>query len=195
MIDYSKGKIYAIRSHLTDKIYIGSTTQILCKRLSGHIRDFNYKQNVSSKLILEKPDYYIELIENYPCNSKEELFRKEGEIIRKYKDKCVNVLIAGRTRDEWYNENKTILSDKRKIYRKNNKDIISEKKKKYYNDNLEKHSENMKVYRELNKEELKIKKKNYATIKITCDCGAVITKGCLNKHLKRSTHKRNITEI
>ena len=33
---YAQGKIYAIRSPSTDKIYIGSTCDTLAKRLYGH---------------------------------------------------------------------------------------------------------------------------------------------------------------
>jgi hypothetical protein len=34
-----KGYIYAIRSHQTSEIYIGSTTQMLCNRMTGHRRN------------------------------------------------------------------------------------------------------------------------------------------------------------
>lgn len=91
-MNYKNGKIYAIRSYQTEEIYIGSTTQTLTKRLSSH------KRNIcNSKLILQYPDAYIELIENFPCNSKEELNRKEGEHIRA--NNCVNKE-AGRTPEE-----------------------------------------------------------------------------------------------
>ena len=87
MPDYSKSKIYSIRSHQTDLIYIGSTIQSLALRLSGHVRDFksfkNGKHNyVSSFDILKFEDYYIELICDFPCESKVHLHRKEGECIR-----------------------------------------------------------------------------------------------------------------
>jgi predicted GIY-YIG superfamily endonuclease len=45
-MDYKNGKIYAIRSHQTDEIYIGSTTQSLSKRFSNHKSKY--------KLYLEK---------------------------------------------------------------------------------------------------------------------------------------------
>jgi hypothetical protein len=37
--DYQNGKIYCIRSHKTDLIYVGSTCQPLSKRLGKH-RDY-----------------------------------------------------------------------------------------------------------------------------------------------------------
>ena len=60
--NFANGKIYSIRSHQTEKIYIGSTTQSLAVRFGGHKR-----QNCSSQQILQFDDAYIELIENYPC--------------------------------------------------------------------------------------------------------------------------------
>ena len=43
---YNSSLIYTIRSHQTNKYYIGSTTQSLSRRLSEHIRD--YKQHLSN---------------------------------------------------------------------------------------------------------------------------------------------------
>ena len=80
-MDYKNGKIYAIRSHQTEQIYIGSTTQPLTKRLSKH-----KAQNCSSRLILQYEDAYIELIENFPCESKTDL---ENDFILK----IINVVI------------------------------------------------------------------------------------------------------
>lgn len=92
MCDYQNGKIYAIRSPQTNKIYIGSTTQPLRKRLWDHKND-NYNPNrtekiCTSKKIMDLGDYYIELLENFPCNTKEELNKREGELQR-FHD-CVN---------------------------------------------------------------------------------------------------------
>ena len=51
----------------------------------------------------------IELVENYPCNSKEELTAREGFYIQS--NECVNKLVAGRTqreRNEIYKERNSI---------------------------------------------------------------------------------------
>jgi hypothetical protein len=124
MPDYSKGKIYSIRSPNTEEIYIGSTVQPLTMRFHGHLGHYKMyldKRNnfTSSFKILEKGDAYIELIENFPCNSKEELNKREGEVQREYKNR-VNKNIAGRTTKEFYKEyyqkNKPIYTN---LYRKN----------------------------------------------------------------------------
>ena len=41
----------------------------------------------------------IELVENFPCNSKEELTKREGFYIQS--NDCVNKHIAGRTKEEY----------------------------------------------------------------------------------------------
>ena len=52
-------------------------------------------------------NWYIELFENFPCNSKEELNKREGEIIREIG--TVNKTIAGRTHKEYYETNCLLL--------------------------------------------------------------------------------------
>lgn len=130
MPDYQNSKIYAIRSHSTDLIYIGSTTQKLNQRLSKHKNDYKRKHtNISSKEILQYDDCYIELIELCPCNTKEELLKKEGEYIRKMN--CVNKRIAGRTIKEWIEVNKETLKQKQKDYHEKNKEYLNKMKKIY----------------------------------------------------------------
>jgi hypothetical protein len=86
MPNYQNGKIYSIRSRSNlDLVYVGSTTQPLSKRFGGHKRQSN---KTSSKHIINLGDGYIELIENFSCNSKEELLKREGEIMRSMD--CVN---------------------------------------------------------------------------------------------------------
>jgi len=84
MGDYKNGKIYAIKSPQTDKIYIGSTTQSLNRRWHNHRND-NYNPNreekrCTSKKIMDHEDAYIELLEAFPCNTKQELNKREGEL-------------------------------------------------------------------------------------------------------------------
>ena len=149
MPDYKNGLIYTIRSQHTDNIYIGSTCQPLYKRFFEHRRKYTrYKKGVpiyiSSYKILEFGDGYIELLESYPCNSRMELHKREGELIRQYKDVCVNMCVAGRTIKQYKMENKEQIKEKGKQYRMENKEKI-------------------KKYREKNKERL--------TEKHNCDCG------------------------
>ena len=80
MNKYQQGKIYKLVSSYTDEIYIGSTCQrYLCNRLSIHKYDYinNPESKISCYKLFKLGDVKIELIENYPCNSKQELIIKE----------------------------------------------------------------------------------------------------------------------
>jgi len=129
MPDYKNGKIYAVRSHQTEQIYIGSTTQSLSTRFAEH-KCRSKTRNCSSKEILQYPDAYIELIEEYSCDNKEQLNKKEGEHIRS--NNCVNKYIAGQTDKEYRDINREKMIEYQKEYYKQNKILILEQKKEYY---------------------------------------------------------------
>lgn len=121
---YHNGKIYTLRSYQTDKFYIGSTCQLLSRRKAEHkLR----KRNDISKL----DDFYIELLENFKCENKDELNKREGELIRQNKNKCINKNVAGRTGKEYREENKEKIKTNDKIFRDNNKEKIKEYQKQY----------------------------------------------------------------
>ena len=86
-MDYKNGKIYAIRSNQTEKFYIGATTQPLCKRFYGHKHGLGFS---SKELIDNYDDAYIELLESFPCENREQLYKRENELIREHKDNLVN---------------------------------------------------------------------------------------------------------
>ena len=112
MPDYSLGKIYCIRSYQTDKIYIGSTCQ---KYLSTRFQYHKLITNTTnSKTIIDYGDAYIELLENFPCASKQELHKREGELIRIHKNNCVNRCIAGRTNKQYREDNKEAINEHKK---------------------------------------------------------------------------------
>ncbi len=150
MPNFQNGKIYSIRSHQTDKIYIGSTTQSLAVRFGGHKR-----QACSSREILLFDDAYIELIENYPCADKMELNRREGEIIRT--TECVNKQIAGRTQAEWREDNKQYF----KQYRQEHKEEAKQYNKQYQQEHKEEVKQYKKQYQQAHKESIALRKKQH----------------------------------
>ena len=121
MPDYSKAKIYCIRSSQTEEVYYGSTCWPLKKRFQGHKYDSNIK-TVSSKQILQYEDAYIELVEDFPCNNKAELSIRERYYIEN--NPCVNKVIPGRTRKETYEAYNEANKDQMKAYREAHKDQI-----------------------------------------------------------------------
>ncbi len=223
---YHNGKIYTIRSHHTDKIYIGSTCIPLCQRLFRHrINKKSYDNNkyhyMSSYEILQYEDNYIELLEEYKCENKQQLLKREGELIRTHQN-CVNINIAGRTDKQYREDNKENIAIRDKEYYKNNKEVILERQKQYYEDNKEIIAirdkqyyednkgvilEKAKEYYEDNKEVIIEKvKQHYDKIKdslsekrkldkILCCCGIEIRKSDIRKHEKTNRHINAIKNI
>jgi hypothetical protein len=164
MPDYQKGKIYKIWSPSKNLVYYGSTTQTLAQRLAKHIGNYKYytKDNtktsyMTSFLILECEDYKIELIEECPCNNKEQLHKKEGEYIKN--NECVNMVVAGRGKKECaiidYQKNKEKYIERAtKRYEEN-----KEAKKEY--DKSEARQEYRKKYRNANADKIKEYQKQY----------------------------------
>jgi len=158
------GRVYSIRSHQTTDIYIGSTTQALSMRMSGHRKDYKCYLNktrhyISSFDILKYEDAYIEIIFEGEFENKNSLSRKEGEYIRELP--CINKRIEGRTHKEYYEDNKERLNEKKKEYNEINREKIAKAHHDYWIKNKEIFHEKSKAYREQNKEVIKEKSKEY----------------------------------
>ena len=118
MPNYQLGKIYKIVDNTNGNIYIGSTSEPrLSRRLSKHVT--NYKQYlndnshfVTSFKIIENGNYDIVLIENCPCNSKDELHKRERYYIETIK--CINKVIPQRTNKQYREDNKDKINQQRK---------------------------------------------------------------------------------
>jgi len=121
MVNYNKGKIYKIESHLGPLIYIGSTTKTyLSQRIDSHRHDYKlFKDNYTDKKMtsFQLFDAYgvdncnIVLIELVNCNSKDELLAREAYHIKN--NKCVNKIVPLRTDKEYYQD--TNGKDKKRI--------------------------------------------------------------------------------
>jgi hypothetical protein len=153
MPDYQKAKIYRIISPSKNLVYYGSTTQTLSQRLTDHLKRKKYNKGgqYTSYLVLDCEDYKIELVEKYPCNNKEQLFKKEGEYIKA--NECVNKYVAGRTDKEWREDNREyLLNYDRERSKKRDKQKEKERKDTYRKNNPEKVKECQKKWDEQNKE-------------------------------------------
>jgi len=175
---YQRGKIYKLVSSQTNKIYIGSTITTLKKRKQGH------KDNPSktSKLICCYNDFEIILIKEYPCNSKKELHKEEGCIIKQNLDICVNERIPGRTNKEHWQD---VGIEYHKNYRIENKERILIRDRQYYYKNIEK----IKLYKRENRERYNIQQNNR---KWFCECcNHTYPRNKKNRHLKTKKHQSN----
>jgi hypothetical protein len=174
MVNYQNGKIYAIKSNLGDKLYVGSTTKkYLSARLSEHRKDFKAWKNggkgISSReLFIEYgiENCYIELIELFPCNTKDELKMRENHYIRSLV--CVNKYLAIITQEDrkayfadYYQEHKEKIKQYQVEYREENKEEILRKKAEYHIKNREELLRKAAEYYEKNSEEMKRKAREY----------------------------------
>ena len=104
---YKNGKIYTIRYKGDDSlIYVGSTCLPLYKRWYYHKNKCFYESGKGYNLFVYKTiresndfeNWYIELYEEFSCDNKEQLMKREGEIIRKLG--TLNTRVENRTNQE-----------------------------------------------------------------------------------------------
>jgi hypothetical protein len=190
MPDFKNGKIYTIRCKLdTSLIYVGSTTQKLCERMTNHRNNPNKNISFYSH-VKDWNDWYIELYEDFPCERREQLVKREGEITRQIG--TLNKNIAGRTRQEYRIEEREKIKEydertkeHKKEYSKEYREQNKEKIKNYRDNHKEKAKEYNKEYREQNKEKLK----DHYKEPIQCECGLFSTKTHMQRHMRTQRHK------
>ena len=146
MPDYSLSKIYKLVSNKTSDIYIGSCLMRLSSRLCTH----KHKSNtcVSKKLFVNDAIITIVLIENFACNTKNELKARELQHITT--NNCINV-------------NKPFVCEipfgDGKAYKKEyyaiNAEQIKSRTKEYYTINAEQIKSKTKEYNAINAEHIK----------------------------------------
>ncbi len=169
MPDYSLGKIYAIRSPHTDLVYIGSTTQ---KYLSSRfVQHTNYKLHDTRKtlahsyVVIDFGDAYIELLEDCPCDNKQQLLKREGELIRSTPNSVNHHKLVGLPLKEqkaiYKEEHKEIKKVNDKKYYEENAEKLKSKRMKRYTENIEKEKEKLKLYYHKNKDKEQEKRRIY----------------------------------
>lgn len=210
---------------MTDQIYIGSTTTTLSTRMAQHRHDLKKAKEgvvkyLSSIPLLEAyPDCQIILIESYPCHSKEELRARERHHIELNRDICVNIALPGRTREEWFRDNKEWLASRAKEYYSQHRDEILVDRKQYYEQNKEGILERGRLYRVAHAEHIAERKKlhyeenkemilaragqyrannndkikAHSNERVTCECGALINRSNVAKHRRTAKHAKNMS--
>ena len=132
---YEEEKVYTIRCKLNPEyVYVGSTYKSLEERWKAH--KYCSKEKLHCNRLIYRTindkwdDWYIELYMNYPCTSKKELIKFEGEIIKQIGNLKSN--ISGRTMYEWMRDNREQYLNKSREYYLLNADVIKEKRREYY---------------------------------------------------------------
>jgi hypothetical protein len=138
-MDYKNGKIYRLVLDDTNEEYIGSTTQPLSKRFSSHKTNFSRMRNGDKKVsyyscfhLFEKGTPQIFLIEDFPCESKRHLEKREREILEQRRRDgivCVNKSLPSRSDAEYKADNREKILDDCKAYYQKNREKIQLKQK------------------------------------------------------------------
>lgn len=197
--DYANGKIYKIEpicDHEESEVYYGSTTQSLSKRIGKHRESYKlWKKGKFHKItVYDLFDTYgvenckIYLVEEFPCENKMQLEKREGEVIQA--NSCTNRIVVGRTIKEYIEDNKEKIAEKKKVYQQDNKEKIAEKKRKYYEDNKEILAQKKKQnYRE-NREKVAEKR----AVPFICECGSTCRIADKARHFKSLKHQNYLKE-
>lgn len=194
------GRVYKLCSK--DNTYIGSTILSLNERLNYH--HSNYKAYLDGKYHyvtsyeVIKDEHTIELLYEGEFETETHLHRMEGEYQRKID--CVNKCIAGRTQQEWYQDNHEKILEYHKQYRQDHSEKILEYIKQYNQTHKEEINKKAKLYRHEHKEEISEKSKQKyqehkeeilekAKQKFTCICGSVCRIEDKARHKRSKKHK------
>lgn len=203
MPNYNKGKIYRLQHQ--DKFYIGSTCLLLCQRKAKHKQVMNKRKSslYSYLKTVDWNDVSIVLIENYSCNSKEELFTRESYYIELYKTdrNCLNHRVAIPT-------NKSIQQQLQKDKKHKSDKITCEcgaeiaRGYKHQHILTKTHCEALGleyIPTEIRSEESKKKQKENASRRekelVVCECGSTVKRGSLYLHRKSIQHTTKIESL
>jgi adenylate kinase family enzyme len=210
---YKNSQIYKIIDIGRNECYIGSTVQPLSARMSTHRAEYKRFLRGESGTFFSSFELFkkyslegciIELLENFPCDTKEQKHAREGYWI-KHED-CINKRVAGRTGHEYRQDNKDILTQKKKVHYETNREHILQQQREYYQQhkdyivervknysmhNKEAIKERMKKYREDNKEHIN----SYKNEKHVCSaCGVQYTNRHKARHEKSQKHINALTK-
>ena len=146
---YQNGKIYKIVDNGYNTCYIGSTIEGLSTRMAKHRSRYrNYLSGGHADYKVFEifnefgiDDCKIELIEEYPCENKIQLQKREGYHIQN--THCVNKRVEGQylTQQEYREVHKEKIKEQQHEYWVNNKEKLSEHKHQYWVNNKEKLTE------------------------------------------------------
>jgi hypothetical protein len=131
-VDYANGKIYMLEptcEYDDGDVYYGSCASTLTQRLSKHKAPSN---KCKSNILIKKygrDNIKIVLIKPFQCSSKTELSAEESKYHRRFK--CVNKRIEGRTKNEYYQDNREVFLEKAQQYRQDNIEVVLERDKQY----------------------------------------------------------------
>ena len=188
---YNNAKIDYTGNIIDEEIYVGSTCQTLSQRMTKHRYDANNrpgKMAIATKMNeLGVGNFYIDLIEAYPCDDIKQLNRKEGEWIRKLG--TLNSKLPGRTSAEYFREvthikqqeNRNGYLHKGREYRLKHIDRFRGTDNALYNAKSEEDRKH--IYQQ---------QKEWKMIKHESGCGSFYTNAHKSEHTKSKKHQKQL---
>ena len=183
--------------------YIGSTFDVLWKRMGGHRKGYNAwigdrsKGKCSWYPYFEKygiENFKIVLIKSYEvcreyCKDRRHLEAYETLWINRHRGKCCNkVLPIGYLKKEraqkYYYQNKEHIDEYQKEYSRLNKATLDEYRKEYSEKNRVHISEYQKEYKQNNKAKIAERQNE----KVECECGCTVSRSNITRHRKSKKH-------
>ena len=134
---YARGKVYALCNSQTHDVYVGSTTPSLAERLRWHLSASKRCEGNVQRLIhaIGPSHFEITLLQEYPCNTIEELRAREAVWVRRMGS--INQNIPGRTKAQRRLEDPEALrAQHRKDYLKH-RERIKARTRRWYADHID----------------------------------------------------------
>lgn len=203
------GFVYQINNLIIpDRIYVGSTFKPLEIRFKNHKDRCLYQKSRSHYPLYEDmlkygiENFEIKQIEVIEDCEKNQLLKIEGKYQKELKP-YYNLRRAGRNSQEYYEDNRSSISEKMKLYYSKNKEeiirkqqehydlnqeFILEKKKEYYQNNITGLQEKGRTYYCNNKE--KVLESKSKTFICPCDLSKEIRQGEKARHFRTKKHLR-----
>jgi len=170
---YATAKIYKVVDNSYTMCYYGSTTQQLSRRMAKHRLHYRlFGDGKFSRIsVFDIFDAHgadnckIELVEECPCETKEQLNRREGAYIRD--NECVNKQIAGRSLTERLEDTREHRNQIARNWRAANLEHVREIRRGAWHKHKDRHLE-----------------------KVTCEvCGSVGIRQHAERHKLSAKHK------
>ncbi|RZK16754.1 MAG: hypothetical protein EOO43_14155 [Flavobacterium sp.] len=134
--------------------------------------------------ILKNDDYNIVLLEKVNCTSRDELTAREQYHIKN--NKCVNKVIAGRSLEEWKEENRQKLKDYQTNYRNEHKGALIDYHKEYKSTHRQEYNKYNSKYRAIDRDILNEKRREQCHCQV---CGGTYTRVNKSRHEKMKHHQ------
>lgn len=214
---YHTGKIYKIVNiNDPDEFYIGSTKNVLRVRWQGHKSICSKNPPTKLHQLMNELGYEcfkMVLIEDYPCENRDQLRMREDYWISLLKPKLNHMKAYQSSEDKaiydqkyneehkehqkkWRENNQEVIKEKNRIYQSKNKERLNEVSRRYYEEHKEDSLMKCKIRYEKKKDEINAAMR----IKLSCHvCGKIISKRNMLRHVTNkhgsSEHKYAVIEF